>query len=356
MGNCDSSLNCNKCYSSPPEGGCDDKIAINPDIAGIGVVVAFYSSTLLIVTTIVWGYSKAPLPSQPFTIADCYLIGRRTVDPTPTDPWLWAGSGTWTTCTHITISNGNLEWIKQTLFDELATGPGPTISPMDGEDTLHEEDPKFSTNKAITTGRQAERLNINSNHTDSITSMEAHLSLTPFLKRLVLIWVPKPEHDLQIVCQGNLEEYDDHPYVARKAALHMFILHAFDLGANLQLFLGWSSPDEFHKWFALVWCAFLAPKLLGAAKRVLNRLYFAIEEVKDLQNKSDSGIPSQSAASNRPSSTASAPSSSSPSPQVSQSLRSVQDEVFAAPSRQDTEADIGLLPLIRQATYSYLQA
>jgi hypothetical protein len=40
MGNCGSSLDCNKCYSSEPSPGCENVIEIDPDIAGIGVSVS----------------------------------------------------------------------------------------------------------------------------------------------------------------------------------------------------------------------------------------------------------------------------------------------------------------------------
>jgi len=41
MGNCGSSLNCNKCYANEPIKGCDTEIEINPDIAGIGVSASY---------------------------------------------------------------------------------------------------------------------------------------------------------------------------------------------------------------------------------------------------------------------------------------------------------------------------
>jgi len=37
MGNCGSSLDCTKCYSTVPIEGCETELKINADVAGIGV-------------------------------------------------------------------------------------------------------------------------------------------------------------------------------------------------------------------------------------------------------------------------------------------------------------------------------
>lgn len=51
MGNCGSSLDCDRCYSSRPEEGCETILEINADIAGIGVgTLAYIISSFLTVS------------------------------------------------------------------------------------------------------------------------------------------------------------------------------------------------------------------------------------------------------------------------------------------------------------------
>ncbi|KAI2481407.1 hypothetical protein Ptr902_07202 [Pyrenophora tritici-repentis] len=74
MGSCGSSLNCEKCYSSEPMEGCDTEIDINPDIAGIGVLVSFLFSAIGFFAVVIWAYFQESLPLDILTPTDHYVL------------------------------------------------------------------------------------------------------------------------------------------------------------------------------------------------------------------------------------------------------------------------------------------
>ncbi|CAO2658155.1 Nn.00g074150.m01.CDS01 [Neocucurbitaria sp. VM-36] len=63
MGNCGSSLDCTTCYTRYPYKGCETKLKVNADIAGIGVLISFYFSAVAVFVIVLWGYFNECLPS-----------------------------------------------------------------------------------------------------------------------------------------------------------------------------------------------------------------------------------------------------------------------------------------------------
>ncbi|KAH7357548.1 hypothetical protein BKA66DRAFT_574367 [Pyrenochaeta sp. MPI-SDFR-AT-0127] len=74
MGNCGSSLDCNKCYSKKAIKGCLTEIDVNPDIAGIGVLIAFYTNAIAITVVLLWGYVTQSLPPYVYQTTDLYTL------------------------------------------------------------------------------------------------------------------------------------------------------------------------------------------------------------------------------------------------------------------------------------------
>ncbi|RYO62468.1 hypothetical protein AA0116_g4439 [Alternaria tenuissima] len=63
MGNCGSSLDCAACGNIRNGGKCTKDLKFNADIAGIGVLVSFYFSALVVFLVVIWGYLTATLPT-----------------------------------------------------------------------------------------------------------------------------------------------------------------------------------------------------------------------------------------------------------------------------------------------------
>ncbi|KAH3911525.1 hypothetical protein HBH56_135970 [Parastagonospora nodorum] len=74
MSDSSAGVDCKRCYSMISTSGCDKNISMNPDIAGIGILISFFLSALLLGTVIIWGYWMASLPSVLLTPADHYVI------------------------------------------------------------------------------------------------------------------------------------------------------------------------------------------------------------------------------------------------------------------------------------------
>ncbi|KAF2268289.1 hypothetical protein CC78DRAFT_19279 [Lojkania enalia] len=74
MGNCGSSLNCDQCYSSSGEGGCVMQVDVDPDIAGIGILVSFFLNALITFIAILWGYATDSLPETVLSKHDVDVI------------------------------------------------------------------------------------------------------------------------------------------------------------------------------------------------------------------------------------------------------------------------------------------
>ncbi|CAN9330223.1 unnamed protein product [Alternaria alternata] len=74
MGSCGSSLNCNKCYTNEPIDGCDTEIEINPDVAGLGVLISFLFGAFGLPFVVVWGYFNKCLPLDVLSCTDQYAL------------------------------------------------------------------------------------------------------------------------------------------------------------------------------------------------------------------------------------------------------------------------------------------
>ncbi|KAH7077499.1 hypothetical protein BKA63DRAFT_266555 [Paraphoma chrysanthemicola] len=74
MGNCGSSLDCDKCYSQYEIPGCVTEINLNPNVAGTGVLASFLCSAILLSGIYMWGYIKLSLPSKLLQPTDHHVL------------------------------------------------------------------------------------------------------------------------------------------------------------------------------------------------------------------------------------------------------------------------------------------
>ncbi|PVH92734.1 hypothetical protein DM02DRAFT_662651 [Periconia macrospinosa] len=73
MGNCGSSIDCGQCYG---EEGCLTEIEVDADIAGIGVLVAFFLASAVTCASIFYGYLTDSLPDSLLSDTDFAAIRR----------------------------------------------------------------------------------------------------------------------------------------------------------------------------------------------------------------------------------------------------------------------------------------
>ncbi|PSN66663.1 hypothetical protein BS50DRAFT_620883 [Corynespora cassiicola Philippines] len=76
MGNCGSTLDCAQCYSESGSNGCQPEIDVDPDIAGFGVLTAFFLAALMTCASIFHAYLTDSLPETLLSEIDKNTIRR----------------------------------------------------------------------------------------------------------------------------------------------------------------------------------------------------------------------------------------------------------------------------------------
>ncbi|KAF1971552.1 hypothetical protein BU23DRAFT_569720 [Bimuria novae-zelandiae CBS 107.79] len=76
MGNCGSALNCDQCYSPESSSKCMKEIAVDADIAGIGVLVGFFAAAVITCASVAYAYFADSLPSSLLSGLDHAVIRR----------------------------------------------------------------------------------------------------------------------------------------------------------------------------------------------------------------------------------------------------------------------------------------
>jgi hypothetical protein len=168
-----------------------------------------------------------------------------------------------------------------------------------------------------------------------------------FLKALVRLWVPKTTQDLNRIKQNPHISYLDHPYIASRTALCSSLLFIFHTMLLLFIGIGWNF-DQTGYTPLCAWLLFLLYRVLKTVKRILNRMYFVLENIRS--RKASGAFSTRSSTTpivHRGSSAA----ASSISLATMRSLPVDFERRIEPLTRQGTEADMGLVPPSRRQTY-----